>query len=280
MLIVLSHYQIRPLLRVRPDAPTTISLSLDLNLSQDDVEIDHVGVVFPDGQQLSWDELEKMAENENACFHLHNNEARKIQFFSEALNRLYSLFPTSGAPTMLVSGLPMHRIKGVDPHQDTLQKIKTIRPLTGRVLDTTTGLGYTAIQAAHTAHEVITIELDPTVVEICRLNPWSQALFTLPNIIRRVGDSFDEIGTFADGSFSRIIHDPPTFSLAGDLYSSDFYTELYRVLGYKGRLFHYIGDLESRSGRGVARGVVRRLQEVGFVKVVPKPRAFGLLAHK
>ena len=66
---------------------------------------------------------------------------RKIQFFSEQTNQLYSLMPTERAPTMLISGIPMHRIKNTDPHADTLEKIKTIAPITGHVLDTATGLG-------------------------------------------------------------------------------------------------------------------------------------------
>jgi predicted methyltransferase len=277
---VLSHYQLKPLLAARPAAPTTVSISLDLNLSRQEIELTATGAVLPDGQHLPWAELEQMAANENACYLVRDNAGQKIQFLSEALNRAYTLYPTAGAPTMLVSGLPMHRIKGTDPQQDTRQKIKTVKPLTGRVLDTAMGLGYTAIQAAQTALEVITIELDPVVVEVCRLNPWSQSLFTLPNITRRVGDSYEEIETFPDNAFSRVIHDPPTFSLAGELYATEFYHQLYRVLAYKGRLFHYIGDLNSRSGRGVARGVVRRLQEVGFRKVVQKPLAFGLVAYK
>ena len=84
---------------------------------------------------------------------------------------------------------------------------------------------------------------------------------------------------FEDESFTCIIHDPPTFSLAGDLYSGEFYRQLHRRLRRKGRLFHYIGDLESRSGRNVARGVVRRLQEAGFARVVRRPRAFGVVAY-
>jgi len=52
------------------------------------------------------------------------------------------------------------------------------------------GLGYTAIEAAHTSEHVITIELDPTVVEIARQNPWSRALFSNPKIERRVGGQF------------------------------------------------------------------------------------------
>ncbi len=126
---------------------------------------------------------------------------------------------------MLISGIPMHRIKDTNPERDTREKIKAARP-TGRVLDTATGLGYTAISAAKTAEHVITIELDPAAQEICCLNPWSQGLFDNPKIEQRIGDSFDVIETIEDASLSCIIHDPPTFSLAGHLYSGAFYAEM------------------------------------------------------
>jgi predicted methyltransferase len=181
---------------------------------------------------------------------------------------------------MLISGIPMHRIKDTDPHQDTLTKIRAAAPITGRVLDTTTGLGYTAIEAAKTAGAVITIEIDPAALQVARLNPWSQAVFDNPKIRQIVGDVFDEIEAFEDASFNRVIHDPPMFSLAGDLYSTEFYRQLYRVLTPSGRLFHYIGDLDSSSGQRVTKGVVRRLQDVGFARIVRRPEAFGLLAYK
>ena len=148
---------------------------------------------------------------------------------------------------MLLSGLPMHRIKGTDPHQDTLNKVKTVRPLVGRVLDTATGLGYTAIEAARTAEQVTTIVLDPAVLTIARRNPWSRELFDNPKITQVIGDSFEQAPLFADNTFSVILHDPPMFHLAGDLYSGEFYRQLWRILKNTGRLFHYIGELESSS---------------------------------
>jgi hypothetical protein len=237
-------------------------------------------VVFPTGSWLPWESVEEVAEEESVCYVIEEDDAVKIQFFSEALNRFYSLMPTNGAPTLLVSGIPMHRIKGIDPYRDTLAKIRTIAPLSGRVLDTCTGLGYTAIEAAKTAREVITIELDPAVLEVARLNPWSRRLFEDARIRQVVGDSYEEVQELEDGSFSRIIHDPPMFSLAGDLYSAETYRHLYRILKPKGRMFHYVGDLSSRSGRNVTRGVVRRLQEAGFSRIVRRPEAFGLVAYK
>jgi predicted methyltransferase len=127
---------------------------------------------------------------------------------------------------------------------------------------------------------VVTIELDPTMLEVARLNPWSHSLFESPKIEQVVCDAFDQVQDFEDGAFSAIIHDPPMFSLAGELYSAECYRHLFRVLKRRGRMFHYVGDPDSRSGRNVMRGVVRRLQEVGFSRVVRKPGAFGLVAYK
>ena len=236
--------------------------------------------MFPAGESLDWKSLEEISDNEIACYSVAENIARPIKGFSEFSGRVYGLMPTASAPTMLISGIPMHRIKDTDPYQDTLQKIKAIAPLMGDVLDTTTGLGYTAIEAARTAQRVVTIEIDPTAQEIARLNPWSQALFENPKITQLIGDAFDEIEKFEAESFSAIIHDPPMFSLAGDLYSLAFYQQAFRVLKHNGKIFHYIGDPESKSGARVMAGVIRRLQEAGFKRVTRAPRAFGVVAYK
>lgn len=277
---VLSHFQVQILLGAWRQGADTAVISLDLGLTETAVTLTPDHTTLPDGQTLTWDQLQEIADNELACYHVADGQIEKIQLFSEPLNRFYSLMPTTGAPTMLISGIPMHRIKGTEPHRDTLSKIQAIAPVTGEVLDTTMGLGYTAIEAAKTAVHVTTIELDPTVTEICRLNPWSQGLFDNPQITRCIGDAYDEVQTFAAEQFARIIHDPPTFSLAGHLYSTEFYRELYRILTPKGRLFHYIGNPDSKSGGSVTRGAVRRLQEAGFRRVKPRPQAFGVVAYK
>lgn len=278
--VVLSHVQATPLLSARragrPVAPT----SFDLGRTPAEAALTDSGVVLPGGGTLAWESVQHIHDAPSACFLVEDGEIRPIRVFSEATGWLRALYPTAGAPTVLVSGVLMHRIKGTDPLCDTLTKIRAAAPLTGRVLDTATGLGYTAIEAAGTATEVVTIELDPAAIAVARLNPWSRGLFERPNIRQLVGDAAKEVPRFADGSFSRIIHDPPAFALAGDLYGGAFYRELYRILTRTGRLFHYIGDLESKSGATVTRGVVRRLQEAGFTRVVRRPEAFGLLAYK
>jgi predicted methyltransferase len=278
--IVLSHYQAKVLTGAREMGQDKIHFSPDLGLTKVEVGIGEKVVQFPDGQCLAWKDVEVIRKDEVGCYLLDGGELRKIQTFSEHTNRHISLMPTSGAPTLLVAGFPMHRIKGTDPIQDTLTKIEAISPVIGKVLDTATGLGYTAIEAAKTSEHVITIEIDPAVLEVARLNPWSADLFGNPKIEQLIGDSFEIVQGFEDESFSRIIHDPPTFSLAGDLYSQAFYHQLYRVLELRGRLFHYIGDLESRSGKRVARGVAERLREAGFHRIHRRPEAFGVVTAR
>jgi predicted methyltransferase len=279
-LLVLSYVQARQLVTAWQKGVGAPTISLDLNLTQSPVRCADNGVALTDAEFLTWSQVEAITADENSCFLINAGQAEKIQRFSEETNRYYSLYPTASAPTLLISGISMHRIKESNPHQDTLAKVATIKPITGRVLDTTTGLGYTAIQAAKTANHLITVELDPAVLEVARCNPWSQALFTSPNIEQRIGDSDDVIRTFADDSFDRIIHDPPMFNLAGHLYGADFYRELYRVLDKRGRLFHYIANPDSKSGATITRGVMRRLDEVGFQRVTRRPEAFGVIAFK
>jgi uncharacterized protein len=280
---VLSRYQAAPLLAARRAGLAVAPTSLDLGRSTVEARLVEQGVVIADGERsvvLSWAELERIARAENQCFVVEDGVARSIQVFSETTHWLRSLMPTAGAPTMLVAGFPMHRIKDTDPWKDSEAKVAAAAPRTGDVLDTATGLGYTAILAARTAASVVTVELDPAALEVARLNPWSRELFENPKISQVVGDICEEIARFADGAFRCVLHDPPTLSLAGELYSGAFYRQVYRVLAPGGRMFHYIGDPASVLGKRTTAGVIRRLGEAGFSRVARHPEAFGVMAFK
>lgn len=274
---IFSHYQTHPLTENASALKT--DLSLDLGLTTTNVTRCQNGWQLPEGRVLTFSHINQINAGDTSCFQLIEGELSKVEAFSSITNRYYSLMPTPKAPTMLISGIPMHRIKGITPEEDTAQKIKALGTPYGDILDTATGLGYTAIRAARTAFRVITIEFDPAVLAICRANPWSRALFTNPNINQLIGDSWDLAFSFADATFNAIIHDPPTFSLAGHLYSQTIYDNFYRILKENGRLYHYIGDPNSSYGARTRRGVVNRLRQAGF-DVLPKESAFGLLAKK
>jgi len=256
-----------------------MSLSTDLNRSYVQISKTKSGWELPNGEILTFSQVETINQDENNCFVFRDGNLEKAGLYSERTNRYYSLMPTEKAPTMLISGIPMHRIKDITPVEDTDHKIKALGKPYGTVLDTSTGLGYTAIQAAKTASKVITVEFDPIVLSICCLNPWSIELFTNPKIFQLIGDSWDLAHIFPERTFNAIIHDPPTFTLAGHLYSQSIYNIFFRILKDSGRLFHYIGNPDSRSGAIIGRGVVERLKRAGF-SVIPKPQAYGVVAKK
>jgi hypothetical protein len=279
--VILSRYQALDMLRARKRNEAEVETSIDLNRTRTPATLTEDGATFVNGRQVSWAMLSEIAEDETHCFAQDDDGAfSKIMTYSRETRRAVVLYATPKAPTMVLAGFPMHRIKNTDPWADTQAKIKAAVPVSGMVLDTCTGLGYTASEACRTAQHVITCELDPSVLEVCAQNPWSQGIFGNPKLTQKVGDILDLIEDFDDGQFNRVIHDPPTVAMAGDLYSGDFYRELYRVLRTGGKLFHYVGDPRSELGLRTTRGVVRRLQEAGFRSVRPAEAAFGILAAK
>lgn len=278
MNIILSHYQLESIYPTGSEK--YILLSTDLGQTVSEVLLNKEGIRFSEDISVNWDQINRIQMDHNGCFLVQPSGLERIKFFSERTNHSISLFPTLSAPTMLISGIPMHRIKETDPWKDTLQKIQAFDGISGSLLDTNTGLGYTAIAASQYATWILSIEIDPAVISIGRLNPWSKSFFTEPRISSLIGDSFEIVFGILNNSFDNILHDPPTFSLAGNLYSAEFYTELFRILKPYGKLFHYIGNPDSKTGATVTRSVMQRLRSVGFSKIIEKPKAFGLLAIK
>lgn len=275
--IVLSHHAASKLLDAAQERDRT-EISPDLGRSTVEVALSEDGVNFPNGVTVDWDDVAMIANEESKCFVVDAAGPRAIQVFSQTTNWMRTLMPTRTIPTTLVSGLTMHRIKGSDPRASTKSMIRAVRPR-GRVLDTALGLGYTAIEAAKRADEVVTVEIDPAAIEIAEQNPWSRELFEMENIEIVLGDIAGVIATFESDAFDHIIHDPPAMRLAGDLYAQTFYQQLLRVLKPRGWLYHYVGDPKSKAGKSVTSGVIRRLQAAGFRRVERRPQAYGVVAR-
>ena len=82
----------------------------------------------------------------------------------------------------------------------------------------------------------------------------------------------------AGESVDAILHDPPRFGIAGELYSQAFYNHLARVLKRRGRLFHYTGSPNKlSSGRDFANEVATRLRHASFAAEL---NGDGVLAMK
>ncbi len=255
-----------------------IRLSTDLNLSEKDFCLNKQGLILDEDNHLSIEKLTFIVKKKKKIFLCCDGELDPIEDRSFGY---YKLVPTSGAPLLEISGVKMHISKGTDPFTSASQMAQQAVRNGDRVLDCCSGLGYAAI-AAHRlgAKEVLSIELSEEVMALRARNPWSIDL-NQAGIIQIQGSSYELITTMPKNSFDSVIHDPPRFSLAGELYSEEFYNEIFRVLRPRGRLFHYTGNPHViKKGSSFVDGVIRRLRSAGFKNVEKVTQLMGVSAQK
>lgn len=281
-MILLSHYQAKQILDAYTRGEKEILVSLDLGITTSTISREKNDFLFPDGQRLMVKLITKILGSPQVCFLVENNSIHKVQTFSEETNRFYKLVPVGphSPPTVELSGIRMHVTKAMDTLEHTKRMIREISPVEGIVLDTCRGLGYTVIEALRVgAKQIVSLEKDPHVTEIAKYNPYSQELFDNPNIELIDKDATLAIKKFKSSHFSRILHDPPTISIAGELYSQQFYDELFRVLAPGGILYHYTGNPGSKvRGMDIVKNVSTRLKKSGFRKV--EKAHYGVRAFK
>jgi len=257
---------------------SAVSVSLDLNRSVQGLTIEDDHVVFNGTSKLTRDELVSISKKSDRVFVLESNALRILECRGRSY---YKLVPTEGAPTVEIDGIKMHRSKGIDPFEDARLKVSQVVSEGHRALDTCGGLGYTAIWAVRQgAQEVVSVEFNEFIRKLRRENPWSAELAN-----RRIkvisGDIGEYISVLETESFDSAIHDPPRFSLAGELYGEAFYRELHRVLVHGGQLFHYTGNpYLARRGNTFLVNTVKRLRLAGFRTVSAKPHLLGIKATK
>ncbi|KGJ88995.1 class I SAM-dependent methyltransferase [Colwellia psychrerythraea] len=255
-----------------------VFLSTDLNISEQEFSISDQGLILDQDNQLSINELKKIVKKTQRIYLCSDGDMVPLEDRSSGY---YKLVPTAGAPLLEISGVKMHISKGTDPFTSASEMAQQAVRKGDKVLDCCSGLGYAAI-AAHRlgAREVLSIELSQEVIGLRAQNPWSSDLGN-EGIEQRQGSSFELIGTLPTISFDSVIHDPPRFSLAGELYSEEFYREIFRVLRPGGRLFHYTGNPHVvKKGSSFVDGVIRRLKAAGFKNVVKVEHLMGVSAQK
>lgn len=256
----------------------SVRISVDLNKSVSTFLIINNQLILDDKNKLGIKDLQKIIKKDKKIFVLKNGAITPLEYRE---NGYYKLVSTDNAPTVEISGIKMHRSKDCDPFEDAKEKTEEVVKQGHRVLDTCGGLGYTAIWALRLgAKEVISVERNEFIKKLRDENPWS---FELNNerIKLVFADVFEYIKKLKSEAFDSIIHDPPRFPLAGELYGDRFYSELFRTLIRHGKLFHYTGNpYVARRGNTFYINVIKRLKSVGFKTVVPKPHLLGVLAEK
>jgi uncharacterized protein len=245
------------LLAARERGAATIQCSLDLGRSTAVVE---TGTRAWSWRGQCYPYLE--ACRERTIYHWDGTAFEAAARFSGSLIKLV---PTEwGAPTFEIDGIKMLPTAQVSPYEDAGRKVALVEPRGKIVLDTCGGLGYFAAWCLEgRAARVQSFEKNPDVIWLRSLNTWSPAPQAGLELIE--GDVAIEIARLPTASVDAVLHDPPRFGIAGELYSQAFYDELARVLRRRGRMFHYTGTPNAlTSGRNVPREVAARLSRAGF----------------
>lgn len=256
----------------------SVAISVDLNLSRATFALGGDALVLDDKNRLDRGELRQIAARENRVFLLQGGELEVLEVRDGGYCKLV---PTGRAPLLEISGVKMHISKGVDPFESAGEMAVQVVKRGDRILDTCSGLGYAAIAALRLgARAVVSVERSRTVMALREKNPWSQGLFGagIELVHADIGDYIRELPA---ESFDAIIHDPPRFSLAGELYGERFYRELHRVLKRRGALFHYTGNPHRvKRGIGFVDQAAQRLRAAGFGKVEKVAALMGVTAYK
>jgi len=261
---LLTGYVAEELLNYHKRGLKRATITLDLGKTRTWVELSKSGVTLPSGLKIPWSVLEEIS-GADAVYVASSRGLSKLAWFSSGFYYKLKVVKPYSAPTLEISGIHMHRVKGITPWRDAREKVYRLGIERGdKVLDICTGLGYTAIHELRAyASKVVTIEKSIDVLKIAEYNPWSWELRNRRLTIV-LGDATKVLKKLMGNYFDKIIHDPPRSALAGELYSTAFYKELYRVLRKGGRLFHYTGEPRRVRGVKIARGVMNRLRHVGF----------------
>jgi len=241
----------------RAGAPT-VECSLDLERSTTTVEVGEAGWSWQ-GRRYPWLESCK----DRTIYYWTGEAFEPVARFTTSLIKLV---PTEwGPPTFEIDGIKMLATAQVSPYADAERKVGLIQPRGKVILDTCGGLGYFAAWClAGKARQVLSYEKNPDVIWLRSLNPWSPAVGGALTLTE--GDISERIATLPAASVDAVLHDPPRFGIAGELYSQVFYDHLARVLKRKGKLFHYTGAPNRQaSGRDVPAEVAKRLRRAGFV---------------
>jgi predicted methyltransferase len=253
---------------------SSLECSLDLGRSLATVEVDAAGWSWK-GSRYPFLEACK----ERTIYYWTGDAFEPVARYAGSLIKLV---PTEwGPPTFEIDGIKMLPTAKVSPWEDAGRKVGLIQPRGKAILDTCGGLGYFAAWCLEGgAREVLSYEKNADVLWLRSLNPWSPVVDNAAGGALKLthGDIEKRIVALPAASFDAILHDPPRFGIAGELYSQAFYGQLARVLKRKGRLFHYTGAPNKlTSGRDVPREVLKRLRQAGFAGAL---EGDGILATK
>ena len=269
---ILSSEELRKIIAAIENGEKSVSVSFDLGYSgkKEIVGLFNRGFVV-DSKEIKVDNIR---DDDKSCYLVLDDCLEKAQYVSRDVGGIYRLVPTQARPILQISGTSMHK-------QSFIERIEKDR-LYGNILDAGTGLGYTAIACGknRAVKKVTTIEIDPMILDIQKINPYSQELFLNKKISLVHGNLTEEVLGFLDGEFSFIILDGGTPRSSEGFFSLRNYEQIFRVLRNGGKLYHYVPNPKVKSGKDFGAHISSFLKKAGFTKIERDKEGSYLVARK
>ena len=194
----------------------------------------------------------------------------KLQISNE--NGIFSLRKDKkeNKPILYINAVKMNvsKDKGIDGYNQDVIKSLEIKS-TDKVLEICTGAGYKTILLAEKAKSVVSIEKSEEVLELMKFNPYTKELLK-NSTVKIVNKNAALYVKKSKEKFTKILHDPPTFKFAPELYTVEFYKDLYGLAEDNALLFHYTGNPGNKfRGKDLASATIERAISAGW-KLIKK----------
>jgi len=197
-------------------------------------------------------------------------EGFKLQISNE--NGIFSLRKdkNENKPVLYINAVKMNvsKDKGIDGYnRGVVNNLGVIR--TDTLLEICTGAGYKTLLLSEKAEKVVSVEKSKEVLELMKYNPYTKELLK-NNKVKIVNQDATLYALNTKEKFSKILHDPPTFKFAPELYTKEFYADLYRLAEDRCILFHYTGNPGNKfRGKDLISATIERMTSVGW-KLIKK----------
>jgi len=169
-------------------------------------------------------------------------------------DRYYALTWTHNAPILEIDGIRMHVFYLGSPFKYAQYVARVVRG-GKKYLETCFGQGYISRLIDE---ELVSYEKNRAVLELAKMNPWSQ------DALKKHTVKNASIWDLEEEGFDRIIHDPPSFRIAEDLYSEKFYKMLADHSKKGALMYHYIGEPKKRQRFDLGAHVIQKAQRAGW----------------
>ncbi len=226
----------------------TISIADFLSLLSNCPKIRNEDIVFYDEKKKEGFKLH--IANEKGIFSLRKDKEQK--------------------PILYINAVKMNVFKdwGLDTYNENVINNLEIKP-TDFVLEVCTGAGYKTNILIEKAEKVISVEKSEEVLELMEYNPYTKDLQKKQNL-EIINDDAVNFVKKTKEKFDKILHDPPTYKFAPELYHENFYKDLYNIAKDGCILFHYTGNPGNKfRGHDLVKATIERAISVGW-KLIKK----------